>query len=172
MTKTIKTMKNKPMLVYLADLAHDYLPARQFVPLGIGYIASYATSVVGDDVEIRLFKSVEKLLDAVDDRRPDLVGFANYIWNYALTSFAGRKIKQAHPTLPIILGGPNIRTEDAGIADFLKNNEFVDVYCMYSGEISTAKIIQALSGKSLSERTADVVRSLDVEGPDGERQHG
>ena len=44
MPKTIKTMKNKQMLVYLADLAHDYLPARQFVPLGIGYIASYATT--------------------------------------------------------------------------------------------------------------------------------
>ena len=157
-------MKNQPMLVYLADLAHDYLPARQFVPLGIGYIASYANSVVGDSVEFKLFKSVEKLLDAVDDRRPDLVGFANYIWNYALTGFAGRQIKQAYPNLPIILGGPNIRTDEAGIADFLKNNEFVDVYCMYSGEISTAKIIQALSGKDPGERTADAVRGLDVEG--------
>ena len=66
------------MIVYLADLAHDYLPARQFVPLGIGYLASYSKSIFEEKVEFRLFKSVDELLDACENCKPDLVGFANY----------------------------------------------------------------------------------------------
>ena len=69
------------MVVYLADLAHDYLPARQFVPLGIGYLASYSKSVFGTKVEFRLFKSVDQLLDACEENKPDLIGLANYTWN-------------------------------------------------------------------------------------------
>ena len=56
------------MIVYLADLAHDYLPARQFVPLGIGYLASYSKSIFGEKVEFHLFKSVDKLLDLKNNK--------------------------------------------------------------------------------------------------------
>ena len=45
------------MVVYLADLSHDYLPARQFVPLGIGGLAAYTKSIFGERVEFHLFKS-------------------------------------------------------------------------------------------------------------------
>ena len=58
-------------LVYLADLAHDYQSMRQFVPLSVGYLASYAYSVFGDNIEIKLFKSADKLMDAIEDREPD-----------------------------------------------------------------------------------------------------
>ena len=51
---------------------------RQFVPLSVGYLASYAYSIFGDKVEIKLFKSADKLLDAIEDRKPDLLGLSNY----------------------------------------------------------------------------------------------
>src|SRR5262245_36586923 len=103
------------MLVYLADLAHDYLPARQFVPLGIGYLASYLKKEFGTDVEVRLFKSCDRLLDALDARRPDLIGLTNYTWNAALSAFAGRRAKALYPDLPLVMGGPNIRTDQEGL---------------------------------------------------------
>ena len=56
--------------IYLADLYHDYLPTRQHVPLGIAYIGSYLKKEFGAEVETRLFKSVEKLLDAIEGSAP------------------------------------------------------------------------------------------------------
>ena len=67
-----------PFLVYLADLYHDYLPTRQHVPLGVGYIGEYLKQQFPDQIEIRLFKSAEKLLHDIDDRAPQIIGLSNY----------------------------------------------------------------------------------------------
>ena len=130
------------MIVYLADLAHDHLPGRQFVPLGIGYLASYSKSIFGEKVDYRLFKSVVELLDACDENKPDLVGFANYTWNERLNAFAGFTLRKSFPNLPIVMGGPNISTDEKEIEGFLKKYSFVDVYCMYGGELAFSKILE------------------------------
>ncbi|MAH22116.1 MAG: hypothetical protein CMO12_04835 [Thaumarchaeota archaeon] len=157
-------MNSKTFYFYLADLAHDYLPARQFVPLGIGYLAAYAKFVHGNNVEFRLFKSTKALLDAIDQQRPDLFGATNYIWNVSLTAFAARKIKKAHPDLPIIMGGPNIRTDEQGISDFLGHHEFVDLYCVYNGEEAVADIVDYLLSRPRLERTSDSLRQARIDG--------
>ena len=36
--------KEKVMLVYLSDLAHDYFKVNQYTPTGVGYLAAYAQS--------------------------------------------------------------------------------------------------------------------------------
>ena len=38
--------------IFLADLFHDYLGAKQFVPINIGYIGAYSAEKFGDDVEL------------------------------------------------------------------------------------------------------------------------
>ena len=50
------------MKIYLADLIHDYLPGNYIVPLNIGLISAYLKEKFGNKVEIKLFKSFEKLL--------------------------------------------------------------------------------------------------------------
>ena len=50
------------MLIYFADLAHDYFKVNQYTPTGVGYLAAYSKSKLGNKVEFRLFKSVTKLL--------------------------------------------------------------------------------------------------------------
>ena len=72
------------MLIYLADLAHDYFKVNQYTPTGIGYLAAYSQSKLGKKVKFRLFKSVTKLMDAYEKEKPNLVGFSNYTWNSAL----------------------------------------------------------------------------------------
>ena len=139
------------MIVYLADLAHDYLPARQFAPLGIGYLASYSKSIFKERVEFRLFKSVDELLDACDACQPNLVGLANYTWNERLNAFAGKRLREFFPNLPIVMGGPNIATEEKGVEEFLKKYNFVDVYCMYGGELAFSRIIESQLEEPLKE---------------------
>ena len=102
------------MIIYLADLSHDNLKQTQslFTPTGIGFIASYSKKYLGDKVDIKLFKSVEKLLVAVEERKPDLIGFSNYTWNKELATWAGKKIRLECPDTPIVMGGPNISTDE------------------------------------------------------------
>lgn len=152
------------MRIYLADLAHDYMPARQFAPLGIGYIGAFLKKAFGDAVDVRLFKSAERLLDAVESQRPDMVGFTNYIWNAALTAWAGRTIRAALPDMPIIMGGPNIRTDEAGIGAFLARHEYVDRYCLYSGEATAADIVRFLIALPPEQRTAAALRRAAIDG--------
>ncbi|MFA6568261.1 MAG: hypothetical protein WCS96_08635, partial [Victivallales bacterium] len=82
------------MLIYLADLVHNYYPGLNVVPLNIAYLAAYGKHRLGNDVEISLFKYCEDLLDAIDKRQPALVGLSNYTWNEALNGFVGRTIKR------------------------------------------------------------------------------
>ncbi|SVE23096.1 uncharacterized protein METZ01_LOCUS475950, partial [marine metagenome] len=103
------------MLIYLADLAHDYFKVNQYTPTGVGYLAAYSKSKLKNKVSFKLFKSVTELLDAYEKKKPDLVGFSNYTWNASLSEFAGRFMKKKDKSLPIIMGGPNIRLEKKGI---------------------------------------------------------
>jgi len=116
------------MLIYLADLVHNYYGGLNSVPLNVAYIVAYAKKHFGDEVEFRIFKYCDNLLDAVDDRKPDMVGLSNYTWNESLNLFTGGYIKQKFPNMPIVMGGPNIRTDDEGVESFLTNFNFVDTY--------------------------------------------
>ena len=88
------------MLVYFADLAHDHFKVNQYTPTGIGYLTAYSKFKLGNHVEFRLFKSVNKLLDTYEKEKPDLVGLSNYTWNTGLSKFAGSFIKKRDPSLP------------------------------------------------------------------------
>jgi radical SAM superfamily enzyme YgiQ (UPF0313 family) len=148
--------------IYLADLYHDHLPTRQHVPLGIGYIGSYLTSKFGLAVNVRLFKSVEKLLDAIEVYQPDLIGFSNYTWNQNLNRFAGQLIKQTRGDIPIFMGGPNIRVDAHGVASFLTENSYVDRYILFAGERPTEELVAEFLRLPAGCRTGADLRCLDV----------
>ena len=151
------------MLIYLADLVHNYYPGLNTVPLNIAYVAAHARKHLGDEIEIRLFKYCDDLLDAIDSRKPSLVGLSNYSWNESLTSFVGGYIKQHHPDMPIIMGGPNIRTDQEGIRSFLEINDFVDVYITFEGELPFTSLLQQLFRKHLNNNIkGEEIRALDV----------
>ncbi|MDP7044051.1 MAG: radical SAM protein, partial [Alphaproteobacteria bacterium] len=98
------------MRVYLADLTHTYsLPDSALtVPLNIGYIKVHAVQEMGPEVEIRLFKHPEKLLAAVHDAPPDVLGLSNYGWNEQINLHLGRCLREKHPHMLMVAGGPNI----------------------------------------------------------------
>ena len=152
------------MLVYFADLAHDHFKVNQYTPTGIGYLTAYSKSKLGDKVKFRLFKSVNKLLDAYDEQKPDLVGFSNYTWNSGLSKFAGEFMKKDNPLLPIIMGGPNIRIDKKGIEEFLNNAKYVDTYCMFAGEYSVYEILKFLLNQPKNQKTSKVLRSHIING--------
>jgi putative methyltransferase len=146
------------MLVYFADLAHDHFKVNQYTPTGIGYLTAYSKFMLRNHVEFRLFKSVNKLLDTYEKEKPDLVGLSNYTWNTGLSKFVGNFIKKRNPSLPIIMGGPNIRIDKKGIEKFLRKTEYVDTYCMFAGEFSVYEILKFLLSQPRNQRTSNNLR--------------
>lgn len=153
-----------PRLIYLADLVHNYYPGLNQVPLNIAYVAAYAKKRFSDDIEICLFKYCEDLLDAIDDRQPSIVGLSNYSWNESLNSFVGGYIKQRHPHMPIIMGGPNIRYDHEGIVSFLKANNFIDVYITLEGEMPFTLLLEKIFSKYTNNQfKGEEIRAFEVD---------
>jgi radical SAM superfamily enzyme YgiQ (UPF0313 family) len=74
-------------MIYLADLFHTRAPDNPdvpyTVPLGIGYIASTVKAYANQ--EVHLFRDPDKLLGALRDRPPKILGLSLSSWNLDLS---------------------------------------------------------------------------------------
>jgi radical SAM superfamily enzyme YgiQ (UPF0313 family) len=151
------------MLIYLADLIHNYRSGLNAVPLNIAYVAAHAKKHLSNNADIVLFKYCDNLLDEIDKRQPSVIGLSNYTWNESLNNFVGKYIKRLYPDIPIIMGGPNIRHDLKGIKSFLETNDFVDVYITFDGEkpftTLLEKILEKYPNKSF---TAHDIRRFEI----------
>ena len=81
-------------------------------PLGALYVAAMAE---GDGHEVKVMDgtatkySIEENLAAVDSFMPDVVGLSGHINTILLAYELGRAIKQKHPQIKIVMGGPHIK---------------------------------------------------------------
>lgn len=134
--------KNK-VLIYLADLTHTGKGlATEGIPLNIGLLKSYALSRNPNDYEIRLFKYPEKLLQALEEKLPDILGFSNYTWNHNLSYFFAEKIKRKSSDVLIIFGGTNYPFNQEKQEQFLKERPAIDGHVFYEGEQTFFDIIE------------------------------
>ena len=71
--------------IYLADLTYDTISITSDVfPLNVGLVASYCKKLFGNKVEIKLFKYIKELENAIENEPPDILGLSNYAWNHLL----------------------------------------------------------------------------------------
>jgi len=129
--------------IYLADLAHDFRANHFCTPLGVAFVAEYLRNQFSAQVDVRLFKSPARLIEALDgEPAPDIVGLSNYSWNQELNRHLERRIAARHPGIVLIQGGPHIRISDEGIREHLTAHPEVDYYVMFEGEYPTAALIR------------------------------
>ena len=122
--------------IYLCDLTHTGKKiSNDNIPLGIGYIATYAKKIFLDKLEISLFKYPETLSAAVSSSPPDILGCANYCWNDAINSYFFEKAKSTSRNIITIAGGPNFPLELEDRIEYLKDHPFTDFYIPKEGEI-------------------------------------
>lgn len=142
--------------IYLADLVHDYFPGNYVVPLNIGLLSAYLKTNFQKEVDVRLFKSPAHLLSVLKtDSAPDLIGFSNYSWNQELNRKIIQKVAHRFPETIIFAGGPHIRTDEKGIADYLKEHPMIDYYCMFEGEIPLGRLVQYFLSKGKTVHAAE-----------------
>src|ERR1700689_5944961 len=75
----------RPLSIYLGDLTYSTPSlATDAFPLNVGFIAAYAEKTFGKEIDLKLFKYVEDLEQAIHVRPPDILGLSNYPWNFNL----------------------------------------------------------------------------------------
>ncbi|HUA66947.1 MAG TPA: cobalamin-dependent protein [Candidatus Saccharimonadales bacterium] len=82
--------------------------------------------------------AVDKLSEA------DLVFFSSYVWNICISSEIARRLRERHPRIGIVFGGPQVpdRAEQ-----FLREHPFIDLVVHGEGEKVALEIVQAWKDK-------------------------
>ena len=136
--------------IFLGDLSYINKENRfnLFVPLNIGYIASYAKKLFGDQVEITLFKDPNKLLHEIEKQRPDILGLSFSYWNTKLNHVVSRKAKELlGAKLTTVWGGPSVDTDSNQQLGLFRRFPYVDSFVTNEGELGFANLVQMrLSG--------------------------
>ena len=160
----------KPLLIYLADPTHDGSgrPAVEIFPYNIGVVASYAKKMLGDAVDIRLFKYVMPLLAAIKDEPPDIMGCSNYCWNSQISHFVCRQAKEANPETVTVFGGTNYPFDALGQLEFLSQRPAVDFHLFYEGEHAFVNLVNSLmalrNGMPMPRNGANEFREKPIDG--------
>jgi len=135
----------KKKVIYLADLTHRGMVLSSNVfPLSIGLIAAYLINSRPDEYDVALFKYPEDFSAAIEARKPDLIGFANYSWNFHISYEYARAIKEMFPEIPIVFGGPNYGLEEEEVEEFWRQYDLIDFYIIREGEEAFVRLLDFL----------------------------
>jgi len=135
----------KKLKIYICDLTHTGLKiANDVIPLGIGYISSYAKQQLGALVDIKLFKYPEVLLDELEKNTPDILCFASYGWNDNLNDYFCDYAKKINNNIITLKGGPNFPLGDLERSEYLKKRHYLDFYLPFEGELSFSNFLETV----------------------------
>ncbi len=128
--------------------------------LAIEYLSSYLKSF-GHEVEVVIdprlfateavsFKRLEKAFDIADEiveeiyqKRPDVVGFSVFSFNYQRSLTLARKIKARRPGQIIVFGG----IHPTCVPEVVIKENCVDIVCVGEGELALRELLDSLNGR-------------------------
>jgi radical SAM superfamily enzyme YgiQ (UPF0313 family) len=135
-------MTGRALRIALGDLS--YLNAENaqnlYMPLNIGYLASYAKRRFGRDVEITLFKDPRRFLEHCRAAPPDLIALSYYYWQLALNDLVVRKLGGI---APVVGGGPCIDSDPEERVAFMRRHA-IDYAIPNEGEEGFADVVEGL----------------------------
>ncbi len=136
-----------PIKIALGDLRHRTEGKHSvFMPIGIGYIASYTLAQLGsNNFEIRLYDDPYTIFRDIDVWKPEIVGLSNYSWNSELSRLVFRYAKKKLPEVVCIAGGPEFPVNDyTESKNYLSKSPEIDFYVYCEGEIPFCRLIKKL----------------------------
>ena len=163
------------MKIYLGDLVHTWEKSSTWTfPLNIGYLAAYAKKMLGDEIEIRLFKRPEILIEALKNDPPDVLGLSFYVWNANLDKLVFEIAKRHNPNILNIGGGPNftsINNTEEQANRFFQETPVCDAYVINQGELGFVEILKEFiaCGKDVSALRGKQVSGCTIKGNASDR---
>ena len=155
----------KPLKIFLGDLTYDTVTlATEAFPLNVGYIASYCKKRFGDDVDIKIFKYISKLDEAIKESPPDILGLSNYCWSHNVSLEMFRMLSQKKPHALKIWGGPNFPIDIPSQEEFMKKHIEIDAYVPTDGETGFSNIIEQVLQLDSLEQIREKILEKPIEG--------
>jgi radical SAM superfamily enzyme YgiQ (UPF0313 family) len=152
--------------VYLVDLGTG--SNRNLLPLGVGLISSYAKSIpaLNDAFDFNIHFLRGDTADIIDEfKRPAIIGFALYVWNYRASLRVAEAAKAAYPDAKIICGGYSVPKSPEKLERYFAEFPFIDIVVHGEGEVTFADLAQAVAeGRDLSSVPGITFREPDVPG--------
>jgi radical SAM superfamily enzyme YgiQ (UPF0313 family) len=108
------------------------------------YSLSASCRAAGRNIEVAEYTINQDLLYILGDisrHTPDIVGFSCYIWNREMVLQLATALKQIHPKMLVVLGGPEASPDAVAI---LAKNWAVDFVVQGEGEESLPELLAAL----------------------------
>lgn len=116
------------------------------------------------DIAVTEYTINNTLLDILADiysERPEVVGFACYIWNLEMTLKLADLVKKVLPEVKIILGGPEVSYEPFSI---LGTHNYIDYIVLGEGEETLKQLLTSLGGScNLDSITGLAFRRTDID---------
>ena len=115
MKSVIKKNRSRSLNIMFADFCYfnRHTLHSQFTPLSIGLIAQYAKQQFGNDIDVSLYKKVDKFLEKASQNPPDVVGLSVYYWNLNQNQYVVNQLRKMFgKNVVIVLGGPCIDTDE------------------------------------------------------------
>lgn len=118
--------------------------------LAIRYINKYGLShgVTTEICSYTINQPLDLILEALLVQGPDVVAFSCYLWNIEMIKKLAVMIKQVHPEVIIIFGGPEVSYDSE---ELMSNFEAVDYVVAGEGEVAVTSLLKSLEeGSSVS----------------------
>lgn len=160
---------DRKLKIVLGDLRHNTTGRHSiFIPIGIGYIASYLMSKISPDkIDVRLYDDPNNVLKDIDEWKPDIIGLSNYCWNAELSKLIFSYAKKIEPNMVCISGGPEFPIEPEECRKYLFERKEIDFYVYRESEIAFTKIIQKIIENQdineLKSKANDGIMSINLE---------
>jgi radical SAM superfamily enzyme YgiQ (UPF0313 family) len=127
-------------------------PVRGNVPLAAGYLKLFAQrSGLDQATDIEILPAADAnysgdaaLVERILQRNPWLVGFTCYLWNIERTLFICELLKARQPKLQIVLGGPEITSDN----EWVLCHPAIDYAAIGEGEQTFAELLAVLKDGS------------------------
>ena len=138
----------KPLNIMFGDFGYFNRHTRfsRYTPLGVGYIAQYAKQKFGKDVDVAIYKEIDKFFEKMKERAPDVVGLTLFYWNNDLNKYVIKCLREMFGNkVTIVLGGPSIDSDKKQQTMFL-NKAFpnVDAIVINEGEVAFSNIVEKI----------------------------
>tara|TARA_Y100000816_G_C26101316_1_gene583764 strand:+ start:1102 stop:3135 length:2034 start_codon:yes stop_codon:yes gene_type:complete len=137
------------MKIFLGDLVHNYSKSGIWTfPLNIAYVASYAKQNLKNHntkIEFRLFKDPTKMIEAIKNEKPDIVGLSYYVWNENLNNKVFQISKNTNKDILTVGGGPHFTNHNAnqlGARKFFTEQPYCDSFVVNQGEKGFLELIK------------------------------
>ncbi len=132
----MKFKKQDNIDIWLCDLTYTQQTiASDIMPNAIGCIATYCKKNLKYPVNFELVKKPEELARwFFEKRRPKIIGFSNYAWNFNISMKFAEQIKRNYPEIIIVVGGPNYPLDLKEREVLVNKHNYVDYFISKEGE--------------------------------------